>query len=527
MKLNPARKSLMDAWRERVAALTPDQRRIGWLLFFITLLGAALRLYRLGYQALWYDEATTWVHISSPSLGGMLARLGPDWQQPLHFILLYATTPWLGASEFALRLPSALAGTLAIPAGFLLGRRMFGTREGLLAAALLAVLRVPIFYSQEARAYAWLMLLSILSAYYWWHWVQHILQGLAWPRRSILLYLLFGLLAAYTHAFGLVVLLFQAVWVGWVCLRHGGLWRAIGWNALVIPGYALWWAPLLAGARVRGEQVAWDPPNTGTLIYYFKILFNNSEFRQFQILPFWIGMALVAAGLLLTLARSLRVHGRRAFWPLAFSPQAASLWMGVAPMLFLYVYSIFVYPVFSIRYPIGTYAFIYMLAAHGLLALPVPRLKGMDVRAILAAAWVAFLLFDLFAVDQYYFHATKQDSRAIMVNLVDVRNETPDAYIVVCADRESIDYYLSQWGIADPFDERLCYAPDYEQVDLPAAEARALAAGAPVFAIGHSLRGTGQTELDYFGDRYCRLSFEEFLRGHVAVFDLAAGPDCP
>lgn len=527
MTPNPARKRLLDPWRARLAALTPDQRRAGWLLLFITLFGAALRLYRLGYQSLWYDEATTWVHISSPSLAAMLARLGPDWQQPLHFILLYFTTPWLGDSEIGLRLPSVVAGILVIPAGFMLGRRMFGLRAGLLVAAMLAVLRIPIFYSQEARGYAWLMLLSILSAYYWWHWVQHIMAGQAWPRRSIVLYLLFGLLAAYTHAFALMVLLFQAAWVGWVCLRHGGLWRAVGWNSLVIPGYALWWGPLLAGARNRGELVPWDPPNTGTLIYYYKILFNNSEFRNLQNLPFYLATALIAVALAVAVARALRPISREGFWRLAYSPEAASVWLGLGPMLALYAYSLMVYPVFSIRYPIGTYIYVYLLVACGVLALPLPRWKPLNLRALLAVAWVGFLLFDLFAVDQFYSHPNKQDARGLMASLVAIREQTPAAYIVVCADRETIDYYLVRWNLDNSFDERPCYAPDYPRMAPPESEARALAAGAPLMVIGNSLRGTGQAELDYFAARYCRTSFETFLRGHVAVFDLTTAPPCP
>ncbi len=46
---------------------------------------------------------------------------------------------------------SVLFGLAAIPATYLLGKRLFGTKEGLVGAALSAVNMFQIRYSQEAR----------------------------------------------------------------------------------------------------------------------------------------------------------------------------------------------------------------------------------------------------------------------------------------------------------------------------------------------------------------------------------------
>lgn len=74
----------------------------------------------------------------------------------------------LGNSEILLRLPSAIAGTLLVLAVFYLGRRLFGTRAGVTAGLLAAFVPFSIWFSQDARNYAFFMLfttLQMLAAY--------------------------------------------------------------------------------------------------------------------------------------------------------------------------------------------------------------------------------------------------------------------------------------------------------------------------------------------------------------------------
>ncbi len=68
----------------------------------------------------------------------------------------------LGADPVALRLLSVIFGFLAIPAIYLAARRLFGgSRVPLLAAFLLAINPMHVFYSQEVRMYGFVALLSI------------------------------------------------------------------------------------------------------------------------------------------------------------------------------------------------------------------------------------------------------------------------------------------------------------------------------------------------------------------------------
>ncbi|HET9494019.1 MAG TPA: glycosyltransferase family 39 protein [Chloroflexia bacterium] len=88
-----------------------------------------------------------------------------QWQDhtPLAYLLTWSLRG-LGGSEAAVRLPFALAGALNVPAMYLLGKAVGGSRVGLAAALFLAIAPFTVFYSQEARPYTLMMLFGTLQA---------------------------------------------------------------------------------------------------------------------------------------------------------------------------------------------------------------------------------------------------------------------------------------------------------------------------------------------------------------------------
>lgn len=137
------------------------------VLALILVLGAALRMVGLGRESLWTDEALTLVLANWP-VGDML--LQPTDPTPFLYYFLHKLFVPAGAGVEAARSISLAAGILSIGAMYLVGRLAFGRRGGLLAAALLAVWGAHIDYSQEARAYSLLFLLTLGSAagLLWW-----------------------------------------------------------------------------------------------------------------------------------------------------------------------------------------------------------------------------------------------------------------------------------------------------------------------------------------------------------------------
>ncbi len=138
--------------------MTPTRRAA--VLGTILLLGAVLRLEGLGRESLWHDESWTWALVRGDA-GRLLHCLRHhDAHPPLYYLLLQATS-FLGTSEAALRLLSALAGIAALPLLFRLASRLYGDAAGTLAMLLLALSPAHVCFSQEARSYTLLFLLCL------------------------------------------------------------------------------------------------------------------------------------------------------------------------------------------------------------------------------------------------------------------------------------------------------------------------------------------------------------------------------
>ena len=112
-------------------------RRISsWIvLLTIFLIAFALRVFRLEYQSLWYDEAFS-VYLAHFDLAQITARTAADIQPPLYYFLLHFWIALAGDSEFALRFLSLIFGALTIPLMFVIARRLFPPSVALIASIL-------------------------------------------------------------------------------------------------------------------------------------------------------------------------------------------------------------------------------------------------------------------------------------------------------------------------------------------------------------------------------------------------------
>src|SRR3954451_10432361 len=130
------------------------------LLGAIALAGAALRFATLSTQSFWLDEAIA-INSARLDLCGMIASLGgTERTPPFYFLLLDGWMRVFGDSEAAVRSLSAVVGTATIVVAFEIGRRLATARAGLVLAALVAFNPLLVWFSQEARPYMLLVLLS-------------------------------------------------------------------------------------------------------------------------------------------------------------------------------------------------------------------------------------------------------------------------------------------------------------------------------------------------------------------------------
>jgi uncharacterized membrane protein len=147
----------------------------GFLLTIACVTALGLRLIVL--RGLWVDEAITVANARLPFAEMLDHMRATDIHPPLHYASVLVAMRLLGASEFSVRLPSILAGVLLVPAVFVLARELFDRGTGLIAAGLAAVSPLLVWYSQEARMYALLMLFSVVAI---WTQVVAVKRGCRW-----------------------------------------------------------------------------------------------------------------------------------------------------------------------------------------------------------------------------------------------------------------------------------------------------------------------------------------------------------
>jgi mannosyltransferase len=134
-----------------------DERGSFLLLAGLTLLALVLRFWRLGD---WNFQATE-IFTLRDSLS--LRFTNP---RPLgYFLTHYLVGSFLPLDEFGLRLLPAVFGVLAVPTVYLIGRRLVGTRAALCGALLLAASPLHVMYSQLARYWSLVFLLSTIYPY--------------------------------------------------------------------------------------------------------------------------------------------------------------------------------------------------------------------------------------------------------------------------------------------------------------------------------------------------------------------------
>ena len=132
--------------------------------------GVVLRFVHLGKQSLWVDEMLTILngHIGSPiSISDVFRNLqGPMVSLMVHF--------WgaLGTGDAFLRIPFAVTGAVTVFAIYALARNLTGSWAALHTAFFASLSPVLIWYSQEVRGYAFVVLFAVLMTYSLTRWIE-------------------------------------------------------------------------------------------------------------------------------------------------------------------------------------------------------------------------------------------------------------------------------------------------------------------------------------------------------------------
>lgn len=299
-----------------------NRSRAFWLVAGLTTLGAVLRFATLEVQAYHHDEIVTASRVLRVGFGHAMDAVGfSESAPPLYYALAWVWTQVFGTGEVGLRSLSAAAGVATIPVAYFIGRELRGSRTGLLAAALVAVNPMLVWYSQEARAYALLGLFCALSLLF----CVRALEGEGRDeKRDSVLWGVFSALALATHYFAVFPLIAELLLL-W--RRRGramlpGLWILGATAALLAPlayrqmsyGHAEWIGKFSLGHRLGETAISFVVGETGDIIG-----------RAEQPEPALIPLALVLVAFALLALRGVRSERHAAAIPLAVGASALAI----------------------------------------------------------------------------------------------------------------------------------------------------------------------------------------------------------
>lgn len=333
-------------------------------LFFILLAGTAFRFYQLGLESFWLDETATGlrVQMSWSQMFQILTNIKAN--PPLHYILLKAWADIFGYSEFSLRFLSAVFSILSIVLFYRIAKMLFSVKVALLAAAILATSRFHVDLAQEARCYALMGFLVLLSMYF----LIRLWQRPTWG--SYAGYILASAGMLYNHYYAPFVIITQNLFIlTMYLLNRPILWkRVLYWftGQAVIGLCYLPWIGVLRNAIQQIETVptVLKTPGLANVLSCLKAFAGGQRWAAI----IFLALACFSAYGIFKITRSVSGKGSLR------APYLIMLWL-VVPMALPFLYSVYRAPIFSDRYTlISSYPY-YLLIAFAVFSIPAKPLR--------------------------------------------------------------------------------------------------------------------------------------------------------
>lgn len=234
-----------------------DALLAGVTLVALIAISAYVRTRAIG-GSFWMDEGLS-VGIASHAFGDIPGVLRQDGSPPLYYMLLHVWMDVFGRSETAVHWLSLTAALLTIPAAMWAAWSLWGKRAGYTGAVVCSLLPFLTAYGEEARMYALMALLALLTSAFFLH-------AFVYRRRGYVAAFAIGqALMLYTHSWGIffgAAAFLALAWLWWVAAgdERRGLLKdgALGFGGAAIL-YLPWLPTLLYQVAHTGAPWANKP----------------------------------------------------------------------------------------------------------------------------------------------------------------------------------------------------------------------------------------------------------------------------
>lgn len=403
------------------------------ILLIILSIGLLFRIYHLGSESIWIDEGYS-IIFAKLNLFQIIEQTSKDVHTPLYYVILHYWMNLFGDSEFAIRFPSVIFGFLAIPMIYMVGSLIFDKKAGLLSSLILALSIFHIHYSQDARMYSLMALMSLISMYFF----------IKLTRESSFVssigYILSSTLLIYTHYFGLFIVVSQNIYTSTMFFlqREKLKINLRTWIILQITLTLLFspWIVIFVKQILRVKSGFWIPdPTFETLVRSFRMYSGHYLLLLFLVLSV---VSVVQYQQIkgkidrIDLFKSVETY----VWKIRPSDvnniYLLFVWL-LTPIILPFLISKILTPVYWDRYTIGASVAFYILIARGI--------SNINYRYVKSAVIGIVVIVSLVNVWGYHAETNKEQWRDV-ANYVDT-NAKPGDLILFNADfcQYSFDYH--------------------------------------------------------------------------------------
>ena len=484
------------------------------LLLLVIAVGGFLRFYQLGFESVWLDESHS-VRVANLSLSAAVRTAAAGQHTPLYFGLLHFWIRIFGDGELALRSLSAMFGIASIPLIYLVGSTLVSRKVGLIASLLSSVSLFHITYSQEARPYILVLLLTLLSFLFFIRILKH------GGKLNCAGYLIASVLLVYTHVYGLLTIAVQlfVILLFWTRYKPHRLKLLVCGLAMVVAMVPL----VLLMRRVTMSVIEhgfWVSEPSLTSIY--NTLGTFAGYETLLLLAFFCLVVIAPFSIRKTGGTWAMKQPIESLSGMRWEATIGSIeeitllvaWLAL-PITASFVLSKITTPTYVIKYFIGSSPALYLLVAMGISNLKVRRL-AYPVLLVVALLTMPHLV-------DYYANEQKEqwrDAAAFVGSNTDERD-----VLVFCASyaQGPFDYYfrqqqqgpLDEYGIGKQVEDRQAIADFVTEATSEKERLWLIISHAPADA---PVRGYLR---DTYGDESLALE-REFIGIRIFLFDVSS-----
>jgi len=358
--------------------LSAIDRHIALFTGSLVAVNLALKLWDIGKQGFWLDEALTVFYCQQP-LVEVLRFSSHDHNPPLYYLMANLWIHLFGISEAAVRSLSALLSSVTVAVVIAFARRFLNLEAAVFAGLMFTASNVHLYYAQEARTYSLVSLLCVCSFYLFTSLLDRPARRTrAAMHRDAAWLALVNTLLVYSHYVSAWVLVVQISIACLVARRDTACFRMILLGQAAVAIALLPWLGFVVAVIPRHGEFWLGPPTR-------RDLFDLLQWFAGNRLLLWIDVGVLLAAAAYALARA---KGRRVR-PDPLKLALLGLW-AFLPLLGDYALAMLT-PIFLPRYLLYSSIALTLLVAYLISIAPISSLARCAVMVCMFALAVARL----------------------------------------------------------------------------------------------------------------------------------------